>query len=312
MAPTHPQVVTLGAHVLDTVVLPVDEIPPGQGFALVDEIHVCAAGPAGGTAVVLAKLGARVHTVGAIGDDAAGRLLSDLLARAGVDTTHLRTCELPTSASVLPIRTDGSRPALHVVGATPFSADEVPWDLIATSDHLHVGAPELLGPENVVELLRFARAHGTTTSVDFLIGGDPGFFGLIRPLLPEVDQVLPNAEQVLGWTGAATLHEAATALADLGARCAAITNGGEATLVLDDGRVSEVPIAPAEVVDTSGGGDAFSAGFLMASLAGHSAEEAARFGSATASHVVAGIGTDHGDYDYARVEAVALALGSRV
>ena len=63
------RVVAMGVHVLDVLARPVDEIPEGQGGQLVDEIRVTAAGSAGGTALVLAKLGAEVRSAGAVGAD---------------------------------------------------------------------------------------------------------------------------------------------------------------------------------------------------------------------------------------------------
>ncbi|MEV7769453.1 carbohydrate kinase family protein [Microbacterium sp. NPDC086615] len=303
-----PQIVTLGAHVLDTIVQPVDEIPEGQGSLLVDEIVMSAAGPAGGTALVLAKLGARVVTSGSVGDDVTGRVLVGLLADQGIDVSNLRVGDLPTSASVLPIRSDGSRPALHVVGANALAADVVPWDALAAADHVHIGAPELLGPENVIEILEYARDHGATTSLDFLIGGEPAFYALIEPLLSHTDYVLPNAEQALGWTEAADLHAAAHALAAAGARVVAITDGGRDIVLVEGGELREIPIVPAEPVDTSGGGDAFSAGFVFAKLRGRSSVDAARFGSATAAQVVAGVGTSFGTYDAASIDALLATV----
>ena len=81
--------ICLGVHVLDVLVRPVEAIPEGQGGALVDEIRMTAAGSAGGTALVLAKLGAKVRSAGAIGHDATGDMLCTLLERDGVDTALL-------------------------------------------------------------------------------------------------------------------------------------------------------------------------------------------------------------------------------
>ncbi len=98
-------VVTLGVHVVDVLVRPVEQIPEGQGGALVEEIRITPAGPAGGTAVTLAKLGASVRSAGAIGLDALGDVLVDLLGRFRVDASLLvRRDGVQTSASVLPIR----------------------------------------------------------------------------------------------------------------------------------------------------------------------------------------------------------------
>ncbi|MFA4927489.1 MAG: carbohydrate kinase family protein, partial [Patulibacter sp.] len=82
-------VVAMGVHVLDVLVRPVTEIPDGQGGTLVEQIKMTAAGSAGGTALVLSRLGAQVRSAGAIGTDALGDSLLALLQRDGIDTTHL-------------------------------------------------------------------------------------------------------------------------------------------------------------------------------------------------------------------------------
>src|SRR5947209_10667172 len=154
-------VIVLGVHVVDVLVRPVEQIPEGQGGALVDEIRVTAAGTAGGTALVLAKLGAHVQSAGAVGSDALGGILAELLARDGVDTSLLVRREgVQTSASVLPIRPDGSRPAFHVVGANAtYNSADAPWEAIARADHLHLGAPEFMGGEEARKILAYAREH---------------------------------------------------------------------------------------------------------------------------------------------------------
>ena len=116
--------IALGVHVVDVLVRPVEEIPEGQGGVLVEQIRITPAGSAGGTAITLAKLGAQVQSAGAIGDDQLGGVLLELLGGFGVDTSLLVRREgVQTSASVLPIRPDGSRPAFHVVGARPDPAE---------------------------------------------------------------------------------------------------------------------------------------------------------------------------------------------
>ena len=197
--------IVLGVHVLDVLVRPVSEIPAGQGGQLVEEIRMTAAGTAGGTAITLAKLGAQVSSAGAIGTDALGDALLGLLRRGGVDTELLvRRDGVQTSASVLPIRPDGSRPAFHVIGANAaYGADDAPWKAISAATHLHLGAPEFMGGEQAAKILAFAREHGVVTSADLLAPGDQA--GAIRdwiaPALPYLDYLLPNDEQVLGLTG---------------------------------------------------------------------------------------------------------------
>src|SRR2546428_12266013 len=168
--------IVMGVHVLDVLVRPVEAIPEGQGGQLVDQIRITPAGSAGGAALVLAKLGATVRSAGAIGTDAVGDMLLSLLERDGVDTSLLvRRGEVQTSASVLPIRSTGERPAFHVVGANAtYGPDDAPWDEIAAGTHLHIGGPEFMGGEAAAQILCHARENGVTTSADVLAPGDPG------------------------------------------------------------------------------------------------------------------------------------------
>jgi len=67
-----------------------------------------------------------------------------------------------------------------------------------------------------------------------------------------------------------------------------------------------VPAFEVDVVDTTGCGDAFSAGFLRGLSLGRSRRDAAALGCAAAAQVAQGLGTDHGDYDLAAVETFAI------
>jgi sugar/nucleoside kinase (ribokinase family) len=299
------KVVVLGVHVLDTLVRPVESIPDGQGGLVVDEIKMTAAGTAGGTGLVLAKLGASVQSAGAIGTDTIGDQLLSLLARDGVDTSLLvRRKDVQTSASVLPIRPDGSRPALHVIGANgTYGPDDAPWQAIAAATHLHLGGPEFMGGEAAAKILSYARDHGVTTSLDSLAPGDPELFAWFADALPYVDYLLPNDEQALAWTGASDLTAACRALLDRGAGCVAVTAGAKGALVVSADREFTVPAFAIDVIDTSGCGDAFSAGFLRGLSLGLDDHGAAVLGCAAAAQVAGGLGTDFGDYDLASVQA---------
>ena len=299
--------IALGVHVLDVLVRPVESIPEGQGGELVEEIRITAAGSAGGAALVLAKLGAEVRSAGAIGSDPVGDMLVALLERDGVDTGLLvRRDDVQTSASVLPIRPNGDRPAFHVVGANgSYGPDDAPWDAIAAADHLHLGGPEFMGGEAAAKLLAHARENGTVTSADVLAPGDPGLLEWIGPALPELDYLLPNDEQVLGFTGADELEAGCRALVERGVGCVAATCGADGVLVVDADGAERVPAFEVDVVDTTGCGDAFSAGFLRGLSLGLERREAAVLGCATAALVAQGLGTDAGDFDLERAQRMA-------
>jgi sugar/nucleoside kinase (ribokinase family) len=302
-------VIAMGVHVVDVLARPVEAIPEGQGGQLVEEIRITPAGTAAGTAVTLAKLGAGVRSAGAIGTDALGDVMLDLLGRYGIDTSLLVRREgVQTSASVLPIRRDGSRPAFHVVGANAtYSSADAPWDDIAAATHLHLGAPEFMGGEEAAKILSFARAHGVVTSADILAPGEQAaqILDWIAPAFEHLDYLLPNDEQVAALSGKSGFVAGCQALLERGIGCVAATCGGDGAIVVDADGLERVPAFPVEVVDTTGCGDSFSAGFLRGLALGRSRHDAAVLGCAAAALVAQGLGTDHGDFDLADADALA-------
>jgi|SRR5215208_4485880 len=301
--------IAMGVHVVDVLARPVEAIPEGQGGQLVEEIRITPAGTAAGAAVTLAKLGADVHSAGAIGTDALGDVMIDLLSRYGIDTSMLVRREgVQTSASVLPIRPDGSRPAFHVIGANAtYGPDDVDWDALAAASHLHLGGPEFMGGENAATILSFAREHGVVTSADILAPGDQAaqIVDWIGPAFEHLDYLLPNDEQVLGLSGRDELVDGCRVLLERGVGCVAATRGGDGAVLVDAEGVEEVPAFAVDVVDTTGCGDAFSAGFIRGLALGASRREAAVLGCAAAALVAQGLGTDHGEFDLAGVQAFA-------
>jgi sugar/nucleoside kinase (ribokinase family) len=301
--------ITLGVHVVDVLVRPVESIPEGQGGQLVEEIRITPAGSAGGTAITLAKLGAQVSSAGAIGTDALGDTLIELLERFGVNTSLLvRRDDVQTSASVLPIRPDGSRPAFHVVGANgTYNSADAPWEEIAGATHLHLGAPEFMGGEEAAKIASFAREHGVVTSADLLAPGEQAqaIADWVGPVFAHLDYLLPNDDQVLGLTGTTDLIAGCQDLLERGVGCVAATCGAEGAVVVDADGAQHVPAFATRVVDTTGCGDAFSAGFLRGLALGRGRREAAILGCATAGLVAEGLGSDHGDFDLASAEGMA-------
>jgi sugar/nucleoside kinase (ribokinase family) len=304
-------VIALGVHVVDVLVRPVERIPGGQGGQLVEQIRITPAGSAGGTAITLAKLGGSVKSAGAIGEDELGEVLLALLGRFGVDTSALvRRSGVQTSSSVLPIRPDGSRPAFHVVGANAtYASADAPWDEIEQADHLHLGAPEFMGGEEAAKILSFARDRGVVTSADILAPGEQAaqIADWIGPAFRHLDYLLPNEEQVLGLTGERDLQSGCEALLERGVGCVAATCGAEGAIVVDAESSERVPAFDVDVVDTTGCGDAFSAGFVRGLALGRSRREAAVLGCAAAALVARGLGSDHGDFDLTAADEFAAS-----
>jgi sugar/nucleoside kinase (ribokinase family) len=297
------RVVCLGPQILDVLVRPVLEIPAGQGGALLEEARITAAGTAAGTAVDLAKLGGQVTSVGAIGDDAAGRMVRLLLDDHGVDSSHLVVKPgHQTSLTVLPIRPNGERPSLHARGATgSLLAGDVDPTLVRDADFLHLGGPDGLGDfatRSVPGLLREARAAGTVVTLDMLRSHvAPEVVDALGEVWPLVDFFLPNDDQLRSMTGTDDLVEAAQQMRELGVGTVVVTTGAAGSIVVSESGVEVVPAFTISVVDTTGCGDAYVAGFITGLGLGWTLSQAARLGTAAAGLVAGGLGSDAGIVD---------------
>ncbi|NIZ92064.1 carbohydrate kinase family protein [Kineococcus rubinsiae] len=306
-----PQVISFGAHIADALGWPFTAVPPGQQLAMLQQIKFTVAGTAAAPAVDLAKLGVDVAAVGRIGDDSIGGFVRTTMAGYGVDVEHLLLDpERQTSASLLPIRADGSRPALHVIGANAgLTEDDVPWDLVAQADVFHLGGAFILpGIDGapMARILQRVKGLGVTTTVDFLMSPRPDAQELIAPSLPFVDYLLPNVEEA-GWlVGTEDRAEIVRWLHAQGVGCTVLTLGGEGVSVARNGSPETVlPAFAVDVVDTTGCGDAFTAGFVSGLLAGLDELAAAERGLACGSLVATGLGSDAGIVDLTQVEEFA-------
>jgi sugar/nucleoside kinase (ribokinase family) len=294
-------VTVLGAHILDVLGRPVEAIPPGQGSARLTEIRATAAGTAAGPGVDLAKLGADVLAVGAIGDDLLGDVVAIAMARHGVDTSGLsRKRGVQTSATILPIRENGERPALHVAGATSLlELADVDLDRVRRSRALLIGGPDALGgivDDGLAQVVAAARAGGALVAVDVLHPGHPRDLERIAGLLGTTDWFLPNGDQLLALTGRDDLSSAIADVLALGTGGVAVTCGADGCLVAwrDGGAPVPLPAIKVDVVDTTGCGDAFTAGMLAGLLAGADPVDAAWLGIACGSLAATGLGSDAG------------------
>jgi len=112
--------------------------------------------------------------------------------RYGIDTEHIkRKAETQTSSTMLPIRPNGERPALHVIGANgELTSGDVDLDIIAQAQFLHLGGTPLLlklDGEPASRILRHAKESGVTTTYDLLGIPSPQLAQMVEVCLPYVD-----------------------------------------------------------------------------------------------------------------------------
>lgn len=299
-------VAVIGLYILDILGRPVTAIPEGGNVEFIEEIRLTVAGTAGGTAVDCAKLGLRTLAVGAVGADEKADWVLGRLRQFGVDVSEMRRIPgVPTSATILNVRPNGERPALHVRGASDhLELGPEDHDRILAPPIVHLGGTGLLrrldGAQSVA-LLRAARARGRTTTWD-LVGARAETAALVFPLLPWIDWFMPSVEEAAVMCGLSDPADIARFYLDRGVTACVLTMGAEGAYYAHrDGTRIRSPAWDIPVVDTTGCGDAFDAGIIAAIRHGMDIETALRFAQAAAGLCARGLGSDAGIESFAQV-----------
>jgi ribokinase len=258
--------------------------PLARGSDTPARVRFAGGGAGANVAWWAARLGGRVALVARVGDDAPGREALAALGAAGVDARVEVDPGRATGCCVVIVEPGGERTMLPDPGANDAPL-QVPEELFAAGSHLHVAGYALLreGPRSsALEALAHAGASRMTTSLDPSSAAllAPGAFGSLR-----VGLLRCNADELRALTGG----EDPAALLDLAGEVV-VTLGADGALWTDGARTERVGAVAAEVVDTTGAGDAFTAGLLLARLAGAAPVAALEAGARAAAIAVAAPG----------------------
>lgn len=257
---------------------------PVRGADVVSEITRHRGGSAANTAAVVARLGGRARFVGRVGPDLVGERLLAELAATGVDCRGPRGGR--TGTVVVVVEPGGERTMFsdRRAAADLEDVDEAWLDDVAV---LHVPYYAFGGGrlgDVALHLMRTARRRGAMVSIDpsTVTMLDDRFEALVRDVEPDVVLCNEDEAEVLG-VSAGGLR---------GAKLVVVKQG-PAPVLLRGGSTAEVPTPPVrDVVDTTGAGDAFAAGFLLSIVRGADPVDAVRAGQAAAACVIRGAGAD--------------------
>jgi sugar/nucleoside kinase (ribokinase family) len=257
-------------------------------------VLVTGGGAAANTAAWLAAAGHPVTFVGRVGDDVFGRAALAELASTGATVRAAVDPERPTGTCVVLVTQDGSRSMFPDTGANAgLRADDLPPEAFAVGAHLHLSGYALLTEGSrpaALAALAAARSAGMTISVD------PGSAGPIRRVgvqammswISGADLLLANDDEACLLAGQPGDPAAAAArLAEDFGQVVVKLGAAGATWTRAGAPAERAPAVAAVVVDTTGAGDCFAAGFLPVWLGGSAPLDALRAGCALAAQVVA-------------------------
>ena len=255
----------------------------GQTEILVEDTALTVGSSSAIFACGAARLGLRVAFIGVVGDDLFGRFMLEVMRSRQVDVSNVIVDKnQATGLSVILNRINDRAILTHLGAINALRAEQITDELLAQTRHLHVASYFLqtnLQP-GLPDLFQRAQALGLTTSLDTNWDPEEKWIG-VDELLEHTTVFLPNENEMLSMTGAASVEAAAEQLAAslaVKSPILAVKMGSDGGLAFDGVSLHRAPIVPVEVVDTVGAGDSFNAGFLYGFLNGWPLERSLKFG----------------------------------
>lgn len=256
------------------------------------KIHRSTGGSAGNTVCALAALGANPGFIGKVGQDETGVFFGDTLHQRGVNAL-LATCDLPSGIASTFISTDGERTfGTYLGAAATLRAEDLSRKMFAGYNYLYIEGYLLQDHDLMLRAVQLAKEEGLQVCLDMasynVVEAERDFFDQL--IVKYVDIVFANESEALAYTGKAP-HEA---LEEIASKCsiAVVKTGKEGSLVKKGTEVIQLLSCPVDnVLDTTGAGDFYAAGFMYGLTCGYSLEKCVQISTILATAVIQEVGT---------------------
>lgn len=256
------------------------------------KIHRSTGGSAGNTVCALAALGANPGFIGKVGQDETGTFFGDTLRQRGVNAL-LATCDLPSGIASTFISTDGERTfGTYLGSAATLRAEDLSRKMFAGYNYLYIEGYLLQDHDLMLRAVQLAKEEGLQVCLDMasynVVEAERDFFDQL--IVKYVDIVFANESEALAYTGKAP-HEA---LEEIASKCsiAVVKTGKEGSLVKKGTEVIQLLSCPVDnVLDTTGAGDFYAAGFMYGLTCGYSLEKCVQISTILATAVIQEVGT---------------------
>ncbi|MBD3878324.1 MAG: carbohydrate kinase family protein [Quinella sp. 1Q5] len=287
----------IGPGVIDVLAGAVDDKILSRVSSPMDFVEISFGGDALNEAVVLSRLGKQVQWISKVGDDEAGRRVLNYAEENNLSVEGVKVAAgMATGISIALVDRSGERrfltsskctmrnfEAADILPHVDHMAEIVSFASLFISYSLDVAAME--------SIFRRIKASGRTLAIDMKPPKNGETLEDLSGLLPCVDYFFPNESELATLTGSDDVHNNIEALLSHGLKCAVVKRGGNGCIIATNSLQIEVPACPVDkVIDTTGAGDCFAAGFLWALSEGLSLVDCGRFACAVASCSVEEVG----------------------
>ena len=254
--------------------------------------HLATGGSAANTILGLANLGAATGYIGKIGEDFFGEFFRENLKKNNI-SDFLTICDLPTGVASTFITPDGERTfGTYLGAAATLKIDELKPDMFKGYAYLYIEGYMVQDHDMVLRAIQLAKEAGMQICLDLasynIVEGDKEFFTLL--VNKYVDIVFANEEEAKAFTGC----EPEKASEILGSMCsiAIVKMGARGSYIRKGSCVIKADsILVNDVIDTTGAGDYYAAGFLYGLTCGYALDKCGQIGSLLSGNVIQVVGT---------------------
>jgi ribokinase len=288
-------VIGFGALNVDTL-LKVDKLAAAEEESFIQDYTEACGGSAANTMVGLARLGCKVGFIGKVASDHEGKLQLDCFKAEGVDTEGITVAQKGRSGAALGFVDKKGARALYINTGVNGQVEprEIKWQYVSQTQYLHLSS--FVGEKSFRAQKKLLSSLPHTIKISF----DPGSvyaqrgFAAIEPMIQNSYVFMPNAGELEQLTSESDYKKGAEVILGLGVKIVAVKLGDKGCYLTDGKEKHTVEAFKVKVVDTTGAGDAFNAGFLYGLLNGKSLAECGRLGNFVASRCVMTMGARAG------------------
>jgi len=262
------RIVVVGELNVDVIAVGTEGLPVLGQEILASDIAVFPGGSSANCAGGLARLGNDVLYIGKVGDDDFGRVMTRALEERGVDTRGVIVDSSIRTGVTISFAVEDDRAMVTYLGSIEsLRMDEVDESMFKGRDHLHLSSFFLqrgLTP-HYPDLFAMAKEKGLTTSLDLGWDTFETWNGKLWEVLPYIDLFVPNETEMSMITGEKDPEKALEQVAPK-VGLAVVKLGADGAMAFSNGKIVRRPAFRVNVVDATGAGDAFTAGFIHAYL----------------------------------------------
>ena len=287
-------VVGFGALNVDKL-FKVNKIAIAEEESFVTDFKEACGGSAANTTVGLARLGCKVGFIGKVADDREGRMLLKDFGREGVDTSGITVAKRGRSGTAMGFVDEKGERALYVDPGVNDTIElkETNKEYAFRTKFLHLTS--FIGEKSFQAQKKLIKTLSKNVKISF----DPGELyarkgATLEPIIKKTFVLMPHAKELGLITGTADYKKGADILCRKGVKIVAVKLGSKGCYITDGKESHLIEAFKVKVVDTTGAGDAFCAGFLYGLIHGKSLYECGRISNFVASRCIMKMGAKPG------------------